>query len=75
AGEWQLMSAGTGVQHSEINNTDEPVHLFQIWIQPNIRNAEPSYQIRIREQISAFLKKDIPVLFFPEATTTDGKTI
>lgn len=31
--------------------------------------------IRIREQISAFLKKDIPVLFFPEATTTDGKTI
>ncbi|WP_288412238.1 pirin family protein, partial [uncultured Acinetobacter sp.] len=44
AGEWQLMSAGTGVQHSEINNTDEPVHLFQIWIQPNIRNAEPSYQ-------------------------------
>ncbi len=44
AGEWQLMSAGTGVQHSEINNTDEPVHLFQIWIQPNVRNAEPSYQ-------------------------------
>ena len=28
--------------------------------------------IRIREQITEFLKQDIPVLFFPEATTTDG---
>lgn len=31
--------------------------------------------VRIREQIAHFLKKDVPVLFFPEATTTDGKTI
>ena len=31
--------------------------------------------IRIREQIADFLRKDIPVLFFPEATTTDGKSI
>ncbi|ALH95468.1 pirin family protein [Acinetobacter equi] len=44
AGEWQLMSAGTGVQHSEINEGDETVHLLQIWIIPNIRNAEPTYQ-------------------------------
>ncbi len=44
AGEWQLMSAGTGVQHSEINQGDELVHLLQIWIIPNERNAEPSYQ-------------------------------
>ncbi|OTG69159.1 hypothetical protein B9T25_00720 [Acinetobacter sp. ANC 4470] len=44
AGEWQLMSAGTGVQHSEINNSDSPVHLLQIWIHPDIRNAEPNYQ-------------------------------
>ena len=43
-GEWQLMSAGTGVQHSEINNGDEDVHLLQIWIIPNQRNAEPTYQ-------------------------------
>lgn len=31
--------------------------------------------IRIREQITEFLKQDIPVLFFPEATTTDGTKI
>jgi lyso-ornithine lipid O-acyltransferase len=31
--------------------------------------------IRIREQITEFLKQDIPVLFFPEATTTDGRKI
>lgn len=44
AGEWQLMSAGTGIQHSEINNGDEEVHMLQIWIQPNVRDAEPTYQ-------------------------------
>lgn len=44
AGEWQLMSAGTGVQHSEINQGDTPVHMLQIWIHPNERNAEPNYQ-------------------------------
>ena len=44
AGEWQLMSAGTGVAHSEINNGDVPVHLFQIWIHPDVRDVEPNYQ-------------------------------
>lgn len=44
AGEWQLMCAGTGVQHSEMNQGDEPVHLLQIWITPNQRDAAPTYQ-------------------------------
>lgn len=44
AGEWQLMSAGTGVRHSEMNQGDIPVHLLQIWIQPNVQNVEPNYQ-------------------------------
>ena len=44
AGEWQLMSAGTGIKHSEINQNDEAVHLLQIWITPNVQNAEPTYQ-------------------------------
>lgn len=44
AGEWQLMSAGTGIQHSETNEGDTPVHLLQIWIHPDVRNTEPTYQ-------------------------------
>lgn len=44
AGEVQAMSAGTGVVHSEYNaSKTEPLSLFQIWIEPNIRNAEPRY--------------------------------
>ena len=44
AGEWQLMSAGTGVRHSEMNRYDEDVHLLQIWLLPNVDDAEPTYQ-------------------------------
>jgi len=45
AGEVQLMSAGTGVVHSEMNASEtEPVHLFQIWIVPNMQNVPPRYE-------------------------------
>jgi redox-sensitive bicupin YhaK (pirin superfamily) len=43
-GEVQVMSAGTGVQHSEMNNsTTEKINLFQIWIIPNEQGVEPRY--------------------------------
>lgn len=43
-GEVQVMSAGTGVQHSEINGSaDKHLSLFQIWIIPNKQNVEPRY--------------------------------
>ena len=43
-GEVQVMSAGTGVQHSEINGSvNDYLSLFQIWIIPQKRNVEPRY--------------------------------
>lgn len=47
AGEVQYMAAGTGVQHSEYNpSNDEAVHLLQIWIQPDRKGLEPRYADR-----------------------------
>jgi quercetin 2,3-dioxygenase len=44
-GEFQLMSAGTGVTHSEYNPSDsEPLEFLQIWIQPSVMGIEPQYQ-------------------------------
>ncbi len=43
-GEVQVMSAGTGIRHSEFNASDtRPVHLLQVWIEPAQRNVEPRY--------------------------------
>jgi quercetin 2,3-dioxygenase len=43
-GDLQLMSAGTGIRHSEMNHTVNPVHFLQIWLEPNVRNNQPVYQ-------------------------------
>jgi len=45
AGEWQVMTAGTGIQHSEFNpSRTQPVHLLQIWVFPDRKGHKPVYQ-------------------------------
>jgi redox-sensitive bicupin YhaK (pirin superfamily) len=47
AGEWQAMTAGTGVLHSEFNpSRTDPVHLLQIWLLPDRRGHAPGYRQR-----------------------------
>lgn len=43
AGEIQVMSAGTGIQHSEFNTGKDTLNLLQIWVFPNKRNVTPRY--------------------------------
>ena len=44
AGDIQIMSAGSGVQHSEANaSATDPVTLFQVWVFPKERNIKPRY--------------------------------
>jgi redox-sensitive bicupin YhaK (pirin superfamily) len=47
-GEFQRMSAGTGILHSEFNPSDsEPVHLYQIWLFPRNKGLPPSYEQKV----------------------------
>ena len=43
AGDVQVMSAGTGIRHSEYNFERETTKIFQIWIEPSSRGGKPSW--------------------------------
>lgn len=48
AGEVQIMSAGTGITHSEYNGSDsEDVNFLQIWVLPENRDIEPRYDQKL----------------------------
>jgi quercetin 2,3-dioxygenase len=44
AGDVQVMSAGSGIQHAEFNKGDVPLRLYQIWLLPRERGGEPQWQ-------------------------------
>ena len=43
AGDVQVMSAGSGIRHSEYNLEDETTRIFQIWIEPTVHGGTPSW--------------------------------
>lgn len=57
AGDVQVMSAGTGIEHSEINEDDEATTLFQIWIMTDRRGHGPHWETRQfpKEPVSGWL--------------------
>ncbi len=59
AGQVQVMSAGTGITHSEYNRENEPAEIFQIWIVPNERGHAPRWDNR----------------FFPRVDTDGSLTV
>lgn len=68
-GDVQVMSAGTGIQHSEFNpNADLQTKLFQIWLFPKTRNVTPRYQqITLDKSLQ---KNDFAQVLSPNADDT-----
>src|ERR1044072_2765847 len=46
AGDVQVMSAGTGIEHAELKLEDQPTPLFQLWIVPDERGGAPGWGAR-----------------------------
>lgn len=70
-GKIQRMTAGTGIVHSEFNASgDRPVHLLQIWIEPNQTGLPPSY-----EEKTIALEKNAGKLQLIASPTGSGDTV
>ncbi len=65
-GEVQVMSAGTGISHSEYNASDtDPVNFLQIWVLPKLKNIEPRYSQK--EFSSDDRNNDFQIVIAPDA--------
>lgn len=75
AGDVQVMSAGTGVSHSEYNAESEETTLYQIWIEPNRRDVTPRWDQK--EFPKEPVKDQLPVLVSgqPEHNDTEALVI
>ncbi len=60
AGDVQVMSAGTGVLHSEHNHEPVDTVLYQIWIEPNVENVAPHWEQK--QFPKEFTKNSLPLL-------------
>jgi redox-sensitive bicupin YhaK (pirin superfamily) len=73
-GEVQLMSAGTGVTHSEKNHdATNPVKFLQIWVIPEKRNIQPRYEQEVFEAEGR--KNTIQMVISPIGTNDGGLKI
>jgi len=66
AGDVQVMSAGSGIQHAEYNREPVPTKIFQIWIEPSVGGVEPSWGAK------PFPKADRSGRFIPLASGFAG---
>lgn len=60
AGDVQVMSAGSGIQHSEYNLEDEATNLFQIWILPDAQGLAPRWDSAVFPRRN--IENDLPLL-------------
>lgn len=60
AGDVQVMSAGSGIFHSEFNQEDEDTSLYQIWIHPSQKRVKPRWDTYTFPK--AFVKSSLPLL-------------
>ena len=73
AGDVQRISAGTGIAHSEFNNSPtELVHFLQIWLVPNRKGLKPSYA---QASFAAAPSNALTLACSPTATTAPSKSI
>lgn len=73
-GDVQVMSAGTGIEHSEKNkNNDKEVRFFQIWVFPNKKNVKPGYDQKNFQD--AEIKNKLLTIVSPIGTNDGGVQI